>query len=99
MFDHPATDHEILLTDEDFPDSYRNMAHPDDYQEIDKYHGFGPKGYMTQVHRKTCHNRLLVRAAWLLPNGRELPMTFVVDTGAPQQMYFGSVAMAVLTQV
>ena len=82
---------ELLLHEEDFPDNYVHMAHPDDYKEVLE---FRPEFIMHS--RLNRHNRLIVRAAWLVPNGAMVPMSFVCDTGAPSHIYLSSRALSTL---
>jgi hypothetical protein len=82
---------ELLLHDEDFPNDYVHMAHPDDYKEASE---FAPQFvYHTQYGR---HDRLIARVAWKLKNGRVIPMSFVCDTGAPSHIYLSKDALNVL---
>ena len=85
---------ELLLHEQDFPDNYVHMAHPDDYKEVLE---FKPEFIMHS--RLNRHNRLIVRAAWLVPNGEAMvPMSFVCDTGAPSHIYLSSKALSILQE-
>lgn len=80
----------LLLHDEDFPNEYVHMAHPDDYKEVPE---FAPQfTYHTRYGR---HDRLIARVAWKLKNS-VVPMSFVCDTGAPSHVYLSKEAMNVL---
>ena len=64
------------LHDEDFPNEYVHMAHPDDYKEVQEF------TYHTRYGR---HDRLIARVAWKLTES-VVPMSFVCDTGAPSHL-------------
>jgi len=101
---------ELLLHDEDFPDNYRYMAHPDDYKETAT---FDPQFiYHSHIGK---HNRLIARIAWKVPTTNErslqekldsrtpenykmIPMSFVCDTGAPSHFYLSKKALQVLQE-
>ena len=81
---------ELLLHDEDFPNEYVHMAHPDDYKEVLE---FSPQfTYHTRYGR---HDRLIARVAWKMKDS-VVPMSFVCDTGAPSHLYLSKEAMDVL---
>ena len=84
-----VTKEELLLHDEDFPGNHVHMAHPDDYKEVLEF---------IMHSRLNRHNRLIVRAAWLVPNGGMVPMSFVCDTGTPSHIYLSSKAMSTLQE-
>ena len=89
--ENAITKEELLLHDEDFPDNYVHMAHPDDYKEVS---GFEPQFIMHSHFGH--HNRLIVRAAWKVSDTTFIPMSFVCDTGAPSHMYLSSKALYTL---
>jgi hypothetical protein len=79
---------ELLLHDEDFPDNYIHMAHPEDYKEVSN---FVPQFIMHSHFGR--HNRLIVRAAWKAQDDTLIPMSFVCDTGAPSHIYLSNKAL------
>jgi hypothetical protein len=81
---------ELLLHDEDFPNEYVHMAHPDDYKNVPE---FAPQ--FTYHSRYGRHDRLIARVAWKLKDSM-VPMSFVCDTGAPSHLYLSKEAMEVL---
>lgn len=82
---------ELLLHDEDFPNNYVHMAHPEDYKET----GFFSPCFIYHT-RFGRHDRLIARVAWKAPDGKFVPMSFVCDTGAPSHVYLSQEAMNVL---
>ena len=86
---------QMLLCAEDFPPNYINFAHPQDYhvssQPIDPQHIFS--------HRHGNRNRLLWRVSWDIGDDKFLPMTFVLDTGAPKHLYLSQTALNKLEEV
>ena len=89
--ENTITKEELLLHDEDFPDNYVHMAHPDDYKEVPI---FVPQFIMHEHFGR--HNRLIVRAAWKTSNNTFIPMSFVCDTGAPSHVYLSNKALSIL---
>jgi len=79
--DDRSVQDELQLTDADFPISYVNMAHPDDYKisssPIDPDYIF---------HKEPHHNCLILRISWKTDDGF-LPMSFVCDTSALMHFY------------
>lgn len=67
------------------------MAHPGDYKVVQE---FAPQYIMDHIMGR--NDRPIVRAAWKLPNGAMLPMTFLCDTMAPAHVYLSQRAMKVL---
>ena len=82
-----------MLTDQDFPGHYVNMAHPQDY--IARSDPLQPELF---YNRRANHFKLLLRASFALPDKTFLPMTFVCNTGAPGGYYFSERAMNVLSR-
>lgn len=82
---------ELLLHDEDFPNNYVHMAHPNDYKETNSF--FPCFTYHSHFGR---HDRLIARVAWKTSDGTVIPMSFVCDTGAPSHIYLSPEAMSVL---
>ena len=95
LFDDMSMGHlgELVLTDQDFPGHYVDMAHPEDYK---------PSSVPLQpecfYNRRANHFRLLLRASFALPDKSFVPMTFVCNTGAPGAYYFSERAMGVLSR-
>jgi hypothetical protein len=84
---------ELLLHDEDFPNNYIDMAHPDDYKTVSH---FNPQ-FIFHTHYGR-HNRLIARAAWKTPDKKLIPMSFVCDTGAPSHIYLSTKALSILDE-
>lgn len=73
---------ELLLTSADFPDDFKNFAHPDDYNVTNR-----PVTPEYICHsRFGRHNRLIFRIS-LGRNGSFFSASFVCDTGAPKFLY------------
>lgn len=89
-----AVPEEILLHDEDFPENYVNMSHPDDYKIT---RSFKPQFIVSRHENK--HTRLIARVAWKLSDQSFIPMSFVCDTGAPGSFYLSPTAMAIMKSV
>lgn len=75
---------DFLLTDADYPREYKNKTHPEDY--IISANPIVPS-MMDFEGRRAGHRRLICRISWQLQDGMFLPMSFVVDTGAPSHFY------------
>lgn len=87
---------DILLSDADFPETYVNWAHPEDYIPVDK--PFKPE-YMYHHSASYKHARLLMRACFeIITSKKFLPMTFVLDTGAPKPLYLSEKALPLFTK-
>ena len=84
---------DALLHDEDFPDDYIHMIHPNDYK-ITSY--FDPIFLMHERHGR--HQRLIVRSPWRLPDATYTSMSFVCDTGAPKSLYLSVEAREFLSR-
>jgi len=82
--DNDLVEDELLLHNYDFPSGYQSMAHLDDYMVIPR-----PIDLDMIFHRKSHHNRLLLRVSWKLGEDNFVSMTFVCDTGAPMFFYLG----------
>ena len=74
---------ELMLTEQDFPGHYVNMAHPEDYILLSK-----PLQPELFHNRRTNHSRLLLRASLALSDNSFVPMTFLCNSGAPSGFYF-----------
>ena len=79
-----AEEGDLLLCDDDFPDNFVHMAHPDD-------------GKITQEpiplefirhQRLMGHHRLILRTSIKLGDGEFISFSFVLDTCAPASIYF-----------
>lgn len=88
---HVDTSDELPLSAADFPSGWVHMAHPEDYVEIAE-----PVPLTIFYHVKPHHNRTLLRVSFKIGEGRYLPVSFVVDTGAPSGMYLSTIARAKL---
>lgn len=74
---------DLLLCDDDFPDNFVNMHHPQD-------------GKITQVpiqqeyirNERLGHHRLILRTSIKLRENQFVSFSFVLDTGAPSSIYF-----------
>ena len=65
----------------DFPDNFVDMHHPDDYMPL--------RDPISELifHRRTDHSRLFLRICIKITDTNYIPITFVLDTGAPSQLY------------
>lgn len=91
MLMETRTSDELLLSEEDFPDGWRGMAHPDDYQVVST-----PIRPTLFVHHRPHHNRLIFRTSFKVGEASYVSASFVVDTGAPSSIYLGKPLRAVL---
>jgi hypothetical protein len=80
--DDKVTESDLMLHDEDFPDFFIDMKHPEDGVIVDS--AIIPDFIR---HRRPHHHRLLFRVSFKLTNGKYVPFTFVCDTGAPGSFY------------
>ena len=93
VFPEEQAEEQLLLCPHDFPPHYsRDYCHPDDYKVAT-----GHVRTLMFNHRHGTYNRLLARLSWQVPSGT-LPMTFVLDTGAPKHMYLSQRALSLLEQ-
>lgn len=88
-----APEIEILLQDADFPKEYIDMAHPEDY--VISANPIEPS-FIDFQGRRFGHNRLIMRVSFELENSLYVPMSFVVDTGAPFHFYMSDKGFDVL---
>ena len=83
---------DLLLVAEDFPLDFKQGRHPDDYTTtvapMERKHIFH--------HIRGRHNRLWTRMSWKLIDGAFMPISFLLDTGAPKHMYLSKEALDVL---
>lgn len=84
---------ELMLTKQDFPSHYVDMAHPMDYHP--KEHPLQPE--LFYHNGLGSHFRLLLRASVALSDKSFLPMTFVCNTAFPGGFYFSERAMGILS--
>lgn len=91
ILQHP---NEFGYTELDFPDSYVDMAHPQDLIEAPE-----PVQPELWYHRSAgpAHYRLLLRASFRLSSDVYSPMTFLCDTRLSGGFYFSPDAMSALT--
>ncbi|PRP76297.1 hypothetical protein PROFUN_07819 [Planoprotostelium fungivorum] len=80
MMDEPTGMIHELLTEEDYPDNYVQMHHPDDYKMVDS--PITPEKVLVQ--RGVAHTRLILR--------KYTSISFVCDTGAPGYLYLSKQA-------
>lgn len=81
----------VLLDDADFPDGFVDGEHPDD-DLGDPPYAADPDAVMPPqftVHTRESHERLLMRIAWRVADGRFHNLTFVLDTGSPIPILLG----------
>lgn len=78
-------DETILLQKADFPDYFIDKQHPDDFRPI--RHPIREFIF----HRRTDHNRLFLRICFKFSSTSYIPFTFVLDTGAPSQIYINDI--------
>lgn len=75
----------MSYVDADFPSNYVNGAHPEDYTVTDR--PITPEKILHDAFGANA--RVLWRVSWRTPDDRYVPLTFVLDTGAPESMYLG----------
>jgi hypothetical protein len=85
---------ELLLRDEDFPSTFVNKAHPQDY--ILSASSIVSE-YIFHEYRGLRHPRLIWRVSYKLGEHAYMPISFVLDTGAPK-MYLCSHLMNILIE-
>jgi hypothetical protein len=83
----------MAIGPQDFPPNFlQTMQHPDDYQPQSS-----PITPEYILHRNGIHSRLIFRISFYSSSiDKYIPMSFIVDTGAPAPFYFGSVALSCL---
>lgn len=86
---------ELAYTELDFPKSFVDMAHTEDYQEAPE--PVQPDFFFHRP-RNPGHHRLLLRASFRLSSKVYSPMTFICDTGLPGGFYFSPHAMSTLAE-
>ena len=84
---------ELAYTELDFPESFVDMAHPEDFKEA--HEPVQPELFYNKP-RDPAHCRLLLRASFRLSSNVYSPMTFVCDTGLSGGFYLSSSAMSTL---
>lgn len=76
-----ATEEIVALQPADYPDDYVDCAHPTDYKLL-------PEPVTEHInHQQFLHSCLHIRLSFKVRDTFYLPMTFVIDTGAPRSMY------------
>jgi hypothetical protein len=93
MIEGHNIDDELLLMNDDFPDYFIEKAHPTDYISVSQ-----PISIEYIYHKKQFHNRLIVRISWQISPHSYVPMSFVIDTGAPNGFYLSPKAFKCLQQ-
>jgi hypothetical protein len=78
-----ADEGDLLLCDEDFPDNFIHMMHPDD-GKITKE----PIQQEFIRNKRLGHHRLIFRTSIKLGENEFISLSFVLDTGAPSSIYF-----------
>jgi hypothetical protein len=86
MIEGHVIEEELLLMNEDFPEYFINRAHPSDYLLTNN-----PVITEFIFHRKQYHNRLIIRISWKVGD-LYVPISFVLDTGAPNGFYLSEQA-------
>lgn len=71
----------IMLKPSDFPNYYEDFIHPTDYTI------FSTPFIEKIFHKKRFHNRLLIRMCFKIDDHSYIPVTFVIDTGCPMNLY------------
>ena len=80
----------MLFRNADFPDQYVNMQHPDDYKVVSE-------PFVEYInHSSGYKHRLIVRVCWQKSSTEFMPMSFVLDSGAPGHLYLSSKAQSML---
>lgn len=82
----------IMLCDADFPSEYIGMKHPDDYKLQDL-----PVIPTFTINQRQGHSRLILRISWKVGE-KYMPMSFIVDTGVCQPIFFCSSAMRAMEE-
>ncbi len=76
-----AAEEIVALQPADYPDCYVICAHPTDYKLL-------PEPVTEHItHQHFLHSRLHIRLSFSVKDSFYLPMTFVIDTGAPRSLY------------
>lgn len=83
---------DLLLTDADFPSTFKDFAHPDDYQ----LHSDPIEPQCIFHQYPGGHNRLIYRTSIYIGPGRYTTLSFVCDTGAPKHLYLSPRAVDTL---
>lgn len=82
-----ADDGDMMLCDEDFPDNFVHMMHPDDGKITTE-----PIEPEFIRNKRLGHHRLIFRTSTKLEENKSqcqfISLSFVLDTGAPSSVYF-----------
>ena len=70
-----------MLQDSDFPENFIDKKHPDDLNPI-----LSPIIELL-YHRRSNHNRLILRICVKISESTYIPVSFICDTGAPSFIY------------
>ena len=85
---------DLLLTDADFPSSFKHFAHPDDYTIVPE-----PIVPVCIFHSYLGgHNRLIYRTSVCVSPGKYFTLSFICDTGAPKSIYLSRRAVELFRQ-
>ena len=79
------------LYEPDYPDYFVDKHHPDDYK-ISKV----PIQPESIYHKKTDHNRIMIRLSTQIGPEMFIPITFTCDTGAPSFLYLNKLSQRLL---
>jgi hypothetical protein len=82
----------VLLYPSDFPLNFQDGVHPGDYMESDA--PIEPECIYHHVRGK--HKRLWFRVSWRLKSGKFVPISFLLDTGAPKHLYLTQQVLKIL---
>jgi hypothetical protein len=73
---------DLSITEADYPEGWTDGCHPDDYKFIKTPL---PSDFFMNPMRH--HHRLWFRISFKFSETKYLPMSFVIDTGAPSSLY------------
>ena len=89
--DEPACTATVLLSDDDFPADYVHHQHPDDLKPLPH-----PLPVIAFYHENGKNRRLHLRVSFKVSDTLFVPLSFVLDTGAPMYFYLSRKARALL---
>ena len=84
---------DLLLHNADYPSNFINMQHPQDYISAEE-----PVSECI-YHTNDGHARMIARISWRKSDNEFIPMSFIIDTGAPTGLYLSPQARAVLDSI
>lgn len=83
-------DETMMLQKSDFPDYFVKMQHPNDFRIV-------REPFTEHIfHKRMGHNRLFLRICFKISNTGYIPFTFILDTGAPSQIYINNITRQLL---